>query len=227
MIVKMCAECHSLFSVRKRQENQKRCPRCIAASDDRIKSIPLQRGAILNDIAIVESLPAEWQEKAPKRPHDNPYWQIDFRGRDMQSGWSTAPPEGRIVINATYAVKPGDKVRVRIIRALHDTKDGNQEVREYMSLSQAPDDMYPAWKIEWLQEDGCPPRLGWERDADGEWRKSVIGDGMGHLVVSPLAPQASTDESEDAFSDYGDLSDEDLIGEIRVSPDSPYRGGGQ
>lgn len=220
-IVKMCAECNALFTVMPtrsaRTENQKRCPRCIAAADDRIKSIPLQRRAVFHRTVVVGSLPPkEWIEKR-KRSHDNPYWQIDIRGRDVQEGWSAQPPAGRIVINATYPVKPGDVVRLKIVRALHDTKDNNQEVREYISLCQASSYMTPDYMVEWCQENTWPPNLEWAQDGDGAWRRSVVGDDMGHLVISQMNPQATEPEASiDAF-DYGDLSDEDLLGESSLT----------
>jgi hypothetical protein len=211
MITKVCTDCNNLFSVTPKHEGQKRCQICIAAADDRIRSIPIRREKIFHDIVVVESLPGEWVEMPPKRSHDTPYWKIDISGRDLYEGRSDDAPKGRIIINATYPVKPGDKVRARVIRAGHVNKagqrPGEEEVREYLSLSQAPDHKYPAWNL-YYHEAKTVPCLAWEIIDGRVWRKSVVGGGrQGHLNLYPIDTPALDEYDSDFYED-----DEALLG---------------
>ena len=205
----ICKECDKQFEIYDLLAiNQQRCPQCIAAKHDHIRSIPLTRKAIFHDIVTIKSLPGQWREMRSKTSHDAPYWKIDISGRDMADGWLVEPPIGRIVINAARPFENGERVRCRIVRTLHDTKDGNQEVREYMALSDAPKDMYSAYDLSWLEVEDAetpPVELNWH-EVEGAWQRFVFAGGRsGRLILNRLG--------EDEFYGFDDVFDEVLLGD--------------
>lgn len=189
MVMKMCNECDKVFSVLPRHREQKRCPECIARGDFRINSVPLRRKLLYNQVVEIGSLPpSEWRDMPPKRPHDEPYYKLDFFGRDLIKGWADDPPQGRIVINASRPYEPGDVVRCRVVRVLHDTKDGNQEVREYMSLYECDSDFYPVGRVEWDQGEysDYSAQADWCFFGNSGFKECVAGDTVGQLRLVPI-----------------------------------------
>ena len=210
----ICKDCNSRFTAHHHgaQETQKRCPRCQAEMDSRIKSIPLTRQAIFHDVVRVDSLPGEWVLMPPKRPHDAAYYKIDVSGRDIAEGFCPDPPVGRIVINAQYPVKVGDIVKARIIRAFHDTKDGQREMREYMALDKCRPGSYPAWSVNWELDNWHSPNdsQDWVLNDEGIREKEVWGNGnCGILRLSPLQAQEPEFEYEE--------DNEELLGESALA----------
>ena len=212
---KMCENCHALFTAYgNRLSEQKRCPACIADSDSRVKSVPLRRQCIQRGVAIIHSLPCEWTDREGKRPHDELYWNIDYKGSDLDDCWYDDKPIGRIVINASQPFQVGDIVRFRIMRALHRPKmgGGEYELREYLSLYPVSDQSGPEWIISWEVQSSCVPKIGWEKE-EGVWKKSVANSVFSaHLAVSPMEYEFGQN-----------AADEDLIGAATMVA---IRGGG-
>lgn len=203
MITKLCSECGTLFTVERRARKQKKCQVCIAKGDERIKSVPVSRKCIFQDTVLVHSLPEAWKEMPRKRSHDAPYWKIDITGRDIADGWGNEPPTGRIVVNAKRPPQQGEVVKVRIMEAVHDTKDGSSEMRQYMSIEGTSQERRPNWVLSWQVGDWHPVPPGWEITETGSWENAVWGNGvLGLLSLTPIDQLTADSEPEQEEQEY-------------------------
>lgn len=215
-MIKVCENCGKEFQVVGRTIAQKRCPVYISTSNEQIKSIPLQRDELFRGVAAINGLPpVDWQHHRAKQSHDMAYVKIDITGKSLADGYSVKRPLGRIVINASKPATYGDVVDVRVVDAMHDTKDGNTERRQYVTLT--PINEEPVWSLDWHDAWGDTP-LSTEWIWDGEmFFITVYGGDNGRVGVLALTrlPDPADDEDESFYDEYSwqlDADEEYLLG---------------